>query len=144
MRHTGAKVSWAHLYVPKNEEGLGFRSLKEWNRASNIRHLWALSLKADSLWVKWVHMYILKGQSLWGISIPNDASWVLRKLLKLRGICQSWIWYCISDGENSFLWTDFWHPIGPLYNQFGEAIVHNRCDVLRAKAASAICQKRWQ
>lgn len=54
MKHTGAKVSWRHLSVPKNEGGLGFRSLKEWNKASNIRHLWALSKKADSLWVKWV------------------------------------------------------------------------------------------
>ncbi|XP_058211589.1 uncharacterized protein LOC131323761 [Rhododendron vialii] len=133
MKHTGAKVSWMHLCVPKNEGGLGFMSLKEWNQASNIRHLWALSFKAASLWVKWVHMYILKGHSLWEIPIPNDASWVIRKLLKLRDICQGWIRYCIGDGEDTFLWTDNWHPLGALYKQFGDSIVINRGRALRAK-----------
>lgn len=52
--------------MPKNEGGLGFRSLKKWNKASNMRQLWALSKKADSLLVKWVHTYVMKGHSLWG------------------------------------------------------------------------------
>lgn len=37
MKHTGAKVSWASLCVPKNESGPDFRSIKVWNRASNMK-----------------------------------------------------------------------------------------------------------
>lgn len=57
LKHSGAKVSWANHCVPKNESGQGFRSLKEWNKAVNMKHLWAHSQKADNLWVKWVHEY---------------------------------------------------------------------------------------
>lgn len=46
--------------TPKAEGGLGLRSLKEWNKASMLRHLWALCKKQDTLWVKWVHSYIIK------------------------------------------------------------------------------------
>lgn len=35
--------------------------------------------------------------------------WVMRKLLKLRRLCQGWIRRVIGNGEDTFLWTDNWH-----------------------------------
>lgn len=75
--------------------------------------------------------------------MPNDASWVVRKLLKLRDICQGWIRYCIGDGEDTFFLTDNWHPLGALYKQFGGSIVPNRGRALRAKVSSIIVQGSW-
>lgn len=109
-----------------------------------MKHLWALGQKADTLWVKWVHMYILKGYSLWGIQIPSDVSWVMRKLLKLRGLCQGWIRYIIGNGEETFLWTDNWHPLGALYQKFGEVLVVIRGQVLKTKVAAIIDQDSWR
>lgn len=60
LTHSGAKVSWKDICVPKEEGGLGFRLMKDWNRAFMIRHLWAVCKKSDTLWVKWVHTYISK------------------------------------------------------------------------------------
>lgn len=44
-----------------------------------MKHLLALVKKLTLYWVKWVCVYILKGQSLSGIPNPNEASWVIRK-----------------------------------------------------------------
>lgn len=53
MKCIGAKIRWDQICFPKQEEGLGFRMLKEWNKATMLRYLQALSMKAeDTLWVK--------------------------------------------------------------------------------------------
>ena len=50
-----APVAWRDLCLPKEEGGLGFRSLKSWNTALISRVLWNIFSKKDSLWIKWVH-----------------------------------------------------------------------------------------
>ncbi|XP_058216995.1 uncharacterized protein LOC131327886 [Rhododendron vialii] len=130
LKHIGAKVNWAKLCVLKNEGGLGFRSIKEWNKAVNMKHLWVISQKADTLWVKWVHVYILRGQSLWGVQIPCEASWVIRKLLKLRDTCQEWI----------RLLASYW----ALYKRFGETMVAHRGRALQAEVSSIIDEGVWK
>lgn len=52
LKSVGAKVAWADVCVPKEEGGLGFQVLKDWNRASMTKLLWALALKIDTLWIK--------------------------------------------------------------------------------------------
>lgn len=74
MKSSGAKVGWETVCSPKEEGGLGFRVLRDWNKAAMIKHLWALALKADNLWVKWVHTCIIKNHCLWTIPIPVSAS----------------------------------------------------------------------
>lgn len=126
--------------IPKEEGGLGFRRLKDCNKASLLRHLWALSLKADTLWVKWIHSYIIKGQNLWFMDTPCDASWTVQKVFSLRGLGQPLIKYMIGNGLDTFLWLDNWHPLGPLYNRFGSEVVFNLGRSLQAKVSSIIVQ----
>lgn len=38
------------------------KPLTIWDKATMLRHLWAMSKKSESLWVKWVHMYIINHQ----------------------------------------------------------------------------------
>lgn len=42
LRKTGAKVSWEHLCSPKQEGGLGFKSMQVWNKAAIAKHIWFL------------------------------------------------------------------------------------------------------
>lgn len=79
-----------------------------------------------------------------GIQIPSEASWVVRKLLKLRDTCQDWIRYIIDDGRETFLWTDNWHPLGDLYKRYGEAVVAQRGRALRTKVDSIIDRGFWK
>lgn len=144
LKSTGAKVSWADVCAPKEEGGLGFRVLKDWNRAVMTKHLWAIALKADTLWVKWIHTYIIKDHCLWSMAILGFASWTIRKLFNLRSLVQPWITYVIGNGSKTFLWSDNWHPLGPLYTKFGTRIVYNLGRNLYAKVASIVANHDWK
>lgn len=88
LKSAGAKISWVNICCPKAEGGLGFRLLMDCNKASILRHLWALSSKADTLWVKWMHTYIIKHHCFWYMPPPPDASWNLGKIFKLRTLAK--------------------------------------------------------
>ncbi|XP_058208159.1 uncharacterized protein LOC131321169 [Rhododendron vialii] len=100
LKSSSAKIKWDFVCNPKEEGGLGFRRIKEWNKATMFRHLWALCRKADLFWVKWVHTYIIKGQCLWSMDIPSDASWTIRKVLGLKSIGQPLIQYKVGNGHD--------------------------------------------
>lgn len=40
LKKARAKVKWLEVCTPKSEGGLGFKSLKLWNKTSMLRHLW--------------------------------------------------------------------------------------------------------
>ncbi|XP_028099520.1 uncharacterized protein LOC114299050 [Camellia sinensis] len=125
----GAKVSWDQVCAPKNEGGLGFKSLDVWNKAAMAKHVWFLFLGGvQSMWCHWVHSYLLKGRSFWRVKVPSDPYWVWRKILSLRPLVFPLIKHIIGDGGNVFLWHDNWHPLGSLYDRFGARIIHTLPD----------------
>lgn len=55
---------WTSITCPKREGGLGVRDLGAWNRDLMAKLLWNLHLKKDGLWIKWVHHFYLKHESV--------------------------------------------------------------------------------
>ncbi|GKE39207.1 hypothetical protein Tco_1462612 [Tanacetum coccineum] len=70
-----AKVAWEVVYLPKQEGGLGIRRLDHFNSALMVSHVWKLLTLKESLWVKWIHEYKLKGRSFWDIPMRGNMSW---------------------------------------------------------------------
>nr|GEU38638.1 hypothetical protein [Tanacetum cinerariifolium] len=58
-----SKVAWEAVCLPKDEGGLGVRRLDTFNKALMVSHIWKLLSLKESLWVKWVHIYKLKGRN---------------------------------------------------------------------------------
>ncbi|KAH7844308.1 hypothetical protein Vadar_026684 [Vaccinium darrowii] len=75
---------------------------------------------------------------------PCNASSTIRKLFKLRPLAQSWIKYETGNGHNTFLWTDYWHPLGSLYQKYGDGIVCHMGKSLTAKVATIISNGGWK
>ncbi|GKA24834.1 putative reverse transcriptase domain, reverse transcriptase zinc-binding domain protein, partial [Tanacetum coccineum] len=61
--------------------------LDHFNSALMVSHVWKLLTLKESLWVKWIHKYKLKGRIFWSK---------------------------IGDGSQTSLWFDRWCDIGPL------------------------------
>lgn len=59
------RVAWQQVCLPKDEEGLGLRDLRAWNKALLVKILWNIHMKKDTLWVKWVNEYFLRDTSIW-------------------------------------------------------------------------------
>ncbi|KAI8531931.1 hypothetical protein RHMOL_Rhmol11G0174500 [Rhododendron molle] len=115
-----------------------------WNKASMLRHLWALCKKEDILWVKWVHTYVIKHNCIWSMNLPGDSSWTMRKLFGLRRVGHQYIKAQIGNGENTFLWLDNWHNLGPLLLKYGDGVTTNLGRSLHAKVCSIIHNGSWR
>ncbi|GJS40876.1 RNA-directed DNA polymerase, eukaryota, reverse transcriptase zinc-binding domain protein [Tanacetum coccineum] len=80
------KVAWKQVCMPKEEGGLGIKSLKKWNEVLLIKQLWKIIDKKESLWVKWVNVGKLKDHVL----------------------------FSTGNGESVSIWFDKWDLKGPL------------------------------
>ncbi|GJR89902.1 hypothetical protein Tco_0213913 [Tanacetum coccineum] len=67
------KVAWNQICLPKDEGSLGIRSLETFNKALMTTHIWNIVSNKESLWVKWIHTYKLRGiESFLGYSVKGD------------------------------------------------------------------------
>ncbi|GJR04220.1 RNA-directed DNA polymerase, eukaryota, reverse transcriptase zinc-binding domain protein [Tanacetum coccineum] len=87
-----AKVAWDDICLPKEEGGLGLRSLDVFNIALMTTHIWNIVSNKESLWVRWIHTYKLRGRSFWDIPFKDGMSWGWLKLLQLRDIVRPFFW----------------------------------------------------
>ncbi|GJY24734.1 RNA-directed DNA polymerase, eukaryota, reverse transcriptase zinc-binding domain protein [Tanacetum coccineum] len=109
-----AKVAWKQVCLPKEQGGLGIKSLKKWNEVLLIKQLWKIIEGKESLWVKWVNVVKLKGSSIWDIEAKYNDSCGWKKLLELRNRIKAHVFYSIGDGRNVSMWFDKWDSNGPL------------------------------
>lgn len=68
----------------KNLVFLGVRDCMAWNLAAQGRYIWQIALKADVLWVEWVHNVYIKDLQWWNYLPPRDASWSWKCICKAR------------------------------------------------------------
>ena len=77
------KISWENVCKPKEEGGLGLRSLTETNKVSCLKIIWCI-LSQSTLWVKWVKRYLIRKGSFWSVKESRSlGSWMWRKLLNI-------------------------------------------------------------
>ncbi|GJS84290.1 sodium/hydrogen exchanger 6 [Tanacetum coccineum] len=69
------KVVWDSVCMPNHEGGLGIRRIDDFNVALMATNIWSILTHRESLWVKWVHTYKLKGRSFWDVPCRGDVSW---------------------------------------------------------------------
>ncbi|XP_022040699.1 uncharacterized protein LOC110943257 [Helianthus annuus] len=108
------KVAWKVVCLPKDEGGLGIRSLSAVNKALLSSHVRSILSNRNSLWVRWIHTYKLKGRSFWEIPSRGRMTWGWRKLLASRSLIRPLMWKSIGNGADTNAWSDTWCNIGPL------------------------------
>jgi hypothetical protein len=137
------KISWNDICFPKKEGGLRLKDVEIWNISSMMRHVWSIFAKSGSIWVAWVHEYLLKGRSFWNVSIPYNSSWCWRKLLKIRSLAWGFLRFDVGNGSNIHLWVDNWHPFGALFDRFGFRVMYDSNSRLDAKLDTVLKQGNW-
>ena len=115
-----AKIIWESVCLPKEEGGLGLRRIKDSNNANVMKHIWNLFYRNDSLWVARVQRMYLRRGSLWCAKTPLICSWSWSKLL-----LRPFIKHRVCNGTGTFLWHDFWNPVGPLLPYYGDRIIYD-------------------
>nr|GEX13993.1 hypothetical protein [Tanacetum cinerariifolium] len=124
MHRGKAKVAWDVVCLPKKEGGLGIRKLDCFNKALMNSNTWRLLSFKESLWVRWIHTYKLKGMNFWDIPIRGNMTWGWRKILRLRPYIRLFIRNQIGDGSKVSMWFDRWCPICPLSSIISPHDIH--------------------
>ncbi|KAL0411763.1 UNVERIFIED_CONTAM: hypothetical protein Slati_3766000, partial [Sesamum latifolium] len=99
-----AKVSWVQVCKPKEEGGLGIRSVLHMNQALMLKHVWRI-LQQDprSLWVAWVVRHKLRYQSIWATT-PASASWCWKKIIKISSLLKEGLEYRVVLHHGQWSW----------------------------------------
>ncbi|GAB2302979.1 hypothetical protein Dimus_038044 [Dionaea muscipula] len=79
-------VSWNFLSTPKREGGLGLFHLPSWNQALLFSNIWNIYMDKQSLWIKWIHQYYLRGNSIWTWQPGKEASTFMKHMTRTRDI----------------------------------------------------------
>ncbi|XP_060216693.1 uncharacterized protein LOC132644134 [Lycium barbarum] len=115
--------------------GLNLIQLQKWNQAAVAKLCWDLAHKEDKLWIKWIHTYYIKDQQLGDCVIPQQASWMTKKILASRYIMlQS---YLPSPQHQSMIRTFYLQLIGDLPR------VQWKCLKFGNKARPKACFVMW-
>nr|GEU83373.1 RNA-directed DNA polymerase, eukaryota, reverse transcriptase zinc-binding domain protein [Tanacetum cinerariifolium] len=68
----------------------------------------------NTLWVKWVKMVKLRGESIWEVQKGANDSWMWKCLLELRNKIRKHTFKVLGDGKNTKFWVDQWNSEGIL------------------------------
>ncbi|GJU23403.1 reverse transcriptase zinc-binding domain-containing protein [Tanacetum coccineum] len=138
-----SKVAWEVVCLPKDEGGLGIRRLECFNYALMSSHIWKLLTLKESLWVKWIHEYKIKGRNFWDIPLRGNMSWGWRKILNLRPKVRNFIWKVIGNGASTSLWYDKWTDLDPLATRISPRDIHNAGLSFQSKVSDIVVQGSW-
>ncbi|XP_011016272.1 PREDICTED: uncharacterized protein LOC105119785, partial [Populus euphratica] len=83
-RSKSALVAWRTVCLPKVEGGLGLFDIKACNNSYLAKHIWNIHLKADSIWIQWVHHYYLHSHSIWNTAASPTSSPLWKSIIILR------------------------------------------------------------
>ncbi|KAJ0864233.1 putative RNA-directed DNA polymerase [Helianthus annuus] len=115
-RSTRSKVALKGVCKPKEEGGLGIRSISDVNKALITSHIWSIITNRESLWVQWIHAYRLKGRNFWEIQARGNLTWSWRKILAIRSLVRPYVWKTIGNGNGTNVWSDNWCSCSPIRN----------------------------
>lgn len=119
MNSRKTKISWKEVCRTKQEGGLGIRSLKEMNMVCILMLIWRI-ISANSLWVSWVKMYLIRKGSFWSIKDSSQlGSWTWKKILKYREKAKELYRVDVKNGERASFWYDKWSSLGCLKELLG-------------------------
>ena len=117
-----AKITWSDVCSPKDEGGLGLRSLAEANKVSCLKLIWRILSSRSTLWVQWIHKYLIRKGSFWSVKDSSSlGSWMWKKLLKLRPLASQLIRVDIQNGASTSFWFDQWSALGKLIELTGDS-----------------------
>jgi len=84
-------VAWESVWQPKAEGGLWIKNIKMRKKVLTVKHIWAICMKKEILWVIWVHQP-LKGKSIWDYQLGTTNCWYWEHVQNQRWIPVNLLW----------------------------------------------------
>ncbi|GJY55984.1 hypothetical protein Tco_0455099 [Tanacetum coccineum] len=138
-----ASVAWKDVCKPKSQGGLGLRSVHLWNEALMAKHIWNIVSRKNSIWVKWVNIYCLKGRCMWDDELSRGYSWSWKQLFDLKNKIKKFVQVKIGNGNDCNIWFDKWHSTGPISRLINHEVLKHANLCLMTKVSNMIDGNEW-
>ncbi|GJY78186.1 hypothetical protein Tco_0483987 [Tanacetum coccineum] len=103
-------MSSTHLPTSVVEGGLGIRNWEKFNIALMTTHIWNIISRKESMWVRWIHLYKLKGRSFWGVPVLSNVPIPILTANKDDQV----VWKDVEGRMHEFAVRNAWNSIRPL------------------------------
>ena len=100
--------SWSFICLSKEEEGLGFRRMHEFNLSLIAKLGWKLISNTDCLWVKQLQNKYIKYGDFISSSISSFASWLWKCIQKIKPIILAGACLKVSKTSLAPIWSSNW------------------------------------
>ncbi|XP_060195408.1 uncharacterized protein LOC132624680 [Lycium barbarum] len=105
-------AAWDFLCYPKDEGGVGFKSLFDIQTSFEIKRWWRIRTQ-DNLWTKFMNAKYCKRVNLVARKWTSGQSQSWKELMRITIVVEPHMLWKINRGESLF-WWDNWTRIGPL------------------------------
>ncbi|GAV92962.1 zf-RVT domain-containing protein, partial [Cephalotus follicularis] len=113
--HKHSLVKWSKVCLPRQEGGLGIKSLKSWNR----KHIF------------------------WTLSSYGPLSWSWKQILLLRNTALNHLRYVTGKGDKFSLWFDPWFHGSSVYATYGNRVIYDSGLGLSVLVQEVIANGQW-
>jgi hypothetical protein len=103
-------MSWERLSKAKNDGGMGFRRMEEFNKALFGKHCWRLATREPSLLEKILKSRYYPNGDFMNSKEGYQPSFALRSILNARNTINLSGFWRIRDGRFVRIWRDKWQP----------------------------------
>lgn len=103
-------VAWDKICKPKKFGGLGFRRMKDINRALIAKLGWQIAAGEDKLWVKILSKKYCSRYSFFNVRKNKSDSQVWKDIVDSREIIAKGACFKVGDGCSINIWTEPWVP----------------------------------
>lgn len=102
-------VSWEKLCKPKENGGLGFRSMRILNQAYMMKLAWQLVTERDKLWVQVMRAkYQCSSQLLRKVGLKSNSSDIWKAINKAWLQVEPNLAWSVRNGQDTRFWKDRW------------------------------------
>lgn len=82
--------AWEIVTTPTDEGGLSIKNMLVWNRCCEIKLMWFVLFKTESVWVAWIHQNVIKDSNFWelkknNLTVGYSSSYESYKILFISG-----------------------------------------------------------
>nr|GEW81642.1 hypothetical protein [Tanacetum cinerariifolium] len=138
-KYLGVPLASRKLYKEDyNEVSLGIASVA-WK---DIYVLKSQGVNKESIWVRWVNLYWLKGRSVW-MNPTGKISWSWNEVLSLKDNIRKFVRTKVRNGRNCNIWFDSWHDRGPLNRVISQSIIIAVNLSLSARVRDLVSENGW-
>ena len=131
--------AWKRMSQTKNQGGLGFKDLVNFNRALLGKQIWRLLVNPNLLISKVLKAIYYPTGSIFDCKCPQNASWIWQSLMGAKQLVEDGTWRKVGNGCSTDVWENKW-IVG---NKEGRPSTPKPPECKVQKVQDLIIQKRW-